>query len=881
MRHACWIALLALALVAPAEADDRASVQEKLRAQLGQKRVRLDVGGLPFGPFGLSAAQETKAGNFTGRVRFGGQDAQALVHFVPKKRGASQGDWLLAIQPPATNLGALFPLVSGSSADAFQLSRPTLVFSIKRLSAERALLGSDAAAFYGSFARVSLELQKGVTLLVTASPRAKTPIAKALDLLGVESPQLNLSGVVLRDFDLSALKEAREKGRLEQALKEGTELRAALPALRVRGLPSAFKTSSAYLAVTGEPGVGIGFGLTLSSSDGTRRSFDCQVRVRKVAPPLTGGKQAGKKGATKTPAPSEASKVTEITVVAGTTGKWENALGVKGLDLEEVRLLLSFDQAQQVGFGLRAAMKIGENRLLLAGKVKFHAATGVITGGLFEGSLDSLTSRDLISLANSIARRKGYRGKQLSAASIPEFGLKDVYVRYAPEGDHDLGIASGMALEGKLVAGGRTLLDVAGLVDQSGLVPTIRIQGEVADLAFGPLSLKDASIDINLALTTEPWFRFKGASKLLIKSKRIEVDVSRKRFYFELEDKVGGVYTANWKVSSPAKGKPTWSAAVSLRNDFSKTLEREVSASAARWAKKVERDFAAAQKKVRAARDKVADKDRGIELAKAKVRARRARNKQKLADAQTKVSQLDVKIAARQEVVDKRRAPLRKIAKSLKKKRDKAKKDYEAVKKARKKAKKLSPKRAGLRVKEGKKLSALGVAQAAYKTAAGKLTKALTKLDVKLGSLKTARKTALVALKAAAKVYEHTLAAGPVELDPVVASLITARGTAIAALVLAEEAVKLTGKVVSGAGRVTAWAAKHHGKVLVLDSAAFKAELGRFLKGSKASLTLKLRFLGDRKTITLKVSAGQLAEGGAFKLLWGKLKSSLKKAKKK
>ena len=53
------------------------------------------------------------------------------------------------------------------------------------------------------------------------------------------------------------------------------------------------------------------------------------------------------------------------------------------------------------------------------------------------------------------------QGYKPLAPAIPDFGLRGVEVLYAPMGgDHRLGIKSGMALKGTLIAFGKPLLDV-------------------------------------------------------------------------------------------------------------------------------------------------------------------------------------------------------------------------------------------------------------------------------------------------------------------------------------------------------------------------------------------------------------------------------------
>lgn len=871
---------LLVAFPAAAEAGPGAlEVRGKLRAQLdGSKSasLRLDVAGLPFGAVALSGARETSGGHFLGKTAFGKASVRALFHFVPERAGSDAGTWLLALKLNAKRLSDLAPLCRSTIVDQLDLATPILVFALGRVAAPRRRLDAEARAFYGAYATRSLELAKGVNLVTVATPRRGTLVAKALGLLGLGKLQLNLRGVVLKDFKLGELKEARDKGQLKQALQRDTELRAEIPRFRLPGLPQAFRTSSAFVAVTGEPGVGVGFSMTLGTGR-ARRTFDCAVSVRKIP-----AKAEGKKTPNETKQPTGVEQaepsITELTVVAGARGRWERAFGIPGFNLNEVRLLMSVDSSQQLGFGLRARMDLGSTRAMIAGKLELHAVTGAATGGMFAFRINSLGSGDLIHFANAVAAaRPGKRKRKVKLGGIPAFRLVDVSGRYAPlGGDHRLGIKSGIALKGKLFALKRQLLAVDAVVDQTTLVPTIRVWGRASRVDLGAIALERAAVDIKLGATLNPFFRVKGGSRILGASKHLDVDVDRKKLRFELTDKVAGVYEARWMASSPSRGKPSWDLDVRFKNHFHKTLERDVSRKALAWAQGVSSEFAQAERNLKRAQDGLSALDRKIAAARKEVRASRAKHQRNLTRAIQEVEKLDRAIAARRKEVDARHAGLRKVVNASRKKRDAARKKWERARARRKKAKGF--KKAKARAAETGAFSKKVAAEAEYKVISGKLTKALTKVDAKLASLHTARATAVGTLKATRAAHRALIKVGPVDADPRVAGLITERKTAEGVLITARAVVKATGAVAVAGLKVTAWAAKNHGRVIKLHAARFSAKLAAYRRGSKVTLRVRVSTLG-RKPVTHKVVVrpADLRGGRVFALVWRAIRPTLSK----
>jgi tetratricopeptide (TPR) repeat protein len=784
----------------------------------------------PFRDVRAELPTRTSDGGYAGRVSWGSRSVEARLAPVGEA-------WVLAYRLSAGRLSDLVPRLRGTLVDELDLTDPVLVYSLDKASVE---LPRESARFFGV---KKLEIERGVNLLSKVSPRKGSSVRAALDFLGIRIDGLILRGVVLKNFDVASLKQAEEEGELKKALRRGTELRVTLPEFRLRGLPESFECGRAFFFVTGEPGAGVGFGMTTASG----HDFDCSLSIRKTS---TGAK--------------------EVTVTASRKGRWENALDIPGFHLDETTLLLGVDSSQNVKFGLRADMAFGKKRVAIAGSVSFHAVTGVVTGCMFEGETDSLGSADLIALANAIGNGKG---KPLSADDLPDFGLTDVKFRYAPMGGDDrLGIESGLALAGRLHAFGRELAAVDGLMDQQTIIPTWKLKGHVADFDLGLVALRDAMVDIEIGPTTNPRFRVKGMSKMWISKKAVDVDIGRKRFHFEVLDRLDGIYLTHYKVTSPAAGRPSWNADARFRNDLTRTLERDVSKAAREWADRAESDFEKAEEDLDAAIANLDRIDAKIVATRAEVESERAAAMADMSRAEADVKRLDALIARRSQQLDAGIAKLKGAASSAKRKRDAAKKAWKKAVAATKRAPiHKKPKYKAIEVKRYKELveaeTALATANASVKTAQARV-------DPQLRSLQAARTSAVATLKATQVVYQKVTGGVSVDADPRIVGLKTEKVAANAALVVARETVEVTGKAVTGAARITAFAAENNGRLLMVDESRFAGQLARSLKGTKGEIRIRGRWLGEPKELRLRGSLDDVRRG-LVNLVWKALKKDL------
>ncbi|MEM6671795.1 MAG: hypothetical protein AAF726_03065 [Planctomycetota bacterium] len=849
---------LALALVTPAAAASSGAVADlRAAASNGGTMVLGDLPAFADGPLAeieIHAPVVTESGDVLGEVGLGGARGRAVLHALRTGIDGDSGGWALAIDADAARLSDLVPPLQGTIADSLALRRTAVVLSTATARVDEAAMSDEVAAFYASYfdtPRMMLDVASGVNVLTRVESGDGTAVDRALSTLGVEIDGVVLQGTVLKDASLSELREAKDKGRLRERLRESMELRAYLPPVDLAGLPSSYATGEASLIVSGRPGVGVAFRLVApGDTPETTKSFECRVDVA-----------AGDHGAT------------EVQVLGTAMGVWSDAFGIRGFDLTSPRLLLEVDSAQRVGFGVRAGLDVGSKEMQVAAKLKLHAVTGAIVGGFFEGSLDAVGSADLVALANAASEARGK--EPISDVAVPDFELRDLYLKFAPAGgDSDLGVSDGYALRGELHALGSRFGFVDGAMSFGGLVPDIALAGECGDIDLGALALKDAAVDVQLGANLDQRFRVAGETRLFGLSRGVDFDCGLTKIWFDTWEELSGVYRVEHHVSSPGSGRPTWTLRSSMRNDFSRTLEDEVADHALAWAQEVERDFAAAQRDLDAAKREVERLDGSIEAARAQVRKERAAHGKGLERAQANVASIDSEIDRLRREVNAARSKTKDSVTAKKKTRDRAHSAWRKAVAARKKAKVWDkPKRKAAEAKAYADYQAKNADYGASKAAYSATVAVPVDADPRIAALLGSRSAALTALRSA----ESLVRTFPVDSDPRVAGQIAGRATALAALDVAKGAVDVTGTAVAGAGRVTSWAASHSGAVLGVDEAGYGAKLAGYLAGNEVDFRAQVRFLGEPESIRVRLAPAEIADGRVIDRVWSALRASLER----
>jgi len=768
----------------------------------------------PFASIRAELPDRTAGGAYTGALAWGDDRADARLERLGET-------WVLSLRPPARRLLDLAEAPEDSVLAGVDLADPVLVVSPARFTAA---LPDEARRHFGVD---TLPLERGLNLFARVRIREGSPIRRFLAQQGLDLDGLLLQGVLLRDFDAEALKQAKADGKLKDALKKGSKLAVHLPRFRLKGLPAGFEQGHAYFFLTGEPGFGIGCTLTKD-----RQEFEAELALRRTE---TG--------------------TTEALLAASARGRWANAFGIDGFHVDGARLLVAMDSAQNASLGLRGDLVLGPKKVGIAGKVTVHAVTGAPTNVMLEGRLDEFSSADLVAIANAT---RGDR-RPLDARALPGFRIADVHVRYAPlGGDARLGIESGIAVRGTLHALGRRLGAVDGALDRQTQPATIRLHGDVADFAAGPLALQDAAVAIHMGPTANPYFRIRGKSRMWMSRKAIDVDVARTRMSWAVDDTLGGAYAASYRYES-SNGGLAWHGAVGFRNDFTRTLERDVSSRASAWAARTERDTRKTANDLAAAQRAVRNADHGIAAARATVQAERNAALNRLRAAEGEVERLDDALRARRAA---RERELQALRDTYAGRRTNASKKHRAWKKA-VQATKDAPlhKKPKYKAREAKAFAAYQAATVSRDAALAAYEARERAPDEQVVALQAARGTAARTLDVARKSYAKITGGVTVDADPRVARRIAERATAAAALGAARAAVQRIGTAGARAARVTAYAAKHNGQLLMVDAARLEGGLGASLAGTGGTLHLQVRWMGERKDLRLRCNLADVARG--------------------
>ena len=168
-------------------------------------------------------------------------------------------------------------------------------------------------------------------------------------------------------------------------------------------------------------------------------------------------------------------QISKASVSASLTGRvdaWDNAFDMAGLNLEDVVLTLGAESGAygaSMFIGLGAGIHIGDKEVAVAGLVR-AGSTGWDVA--FRGSVDSLTSDDLIDFANTINQGADPNAEEIPEDALGDFEVMDAYINFAPRGgDEALGIEDGFGIggefyeDGELLASGEFAVDLeAGVV---------------------------------------------------------------------------------------------------------------------------------------------------------------------------------------------------------------------------------------------------------------------------------------------------------------------------------------------------------------------------------------------------------------------------------
>jgi len=248
-------------------------------------------------------------GSLSGTATFAGQDAPVLLQYVGGESGGA-GQWLLAWRLPTRNLGELIPAMAAVANQGLQLATPVMIFSTQPVEIASSSMAAPVRDFYREVygdGAYSLHVEDGVNLVTSIELRGE--LLAGMQTLGVNPQGLVLEGVVLKNFDATTLRQARDQGRLISAVSKDAVLRARLAQGAIINLPDTFQVSEFALLVTGKPSVGVAFNMLVGAGS-DQRKFICEGLFLGGQP--QGGGMSG----------------FSITARSDDASLWRNALGI-------------------------------------------------------------------------------------------------------------------------------------------------------------------------------------------------------------------------------------------------------------------------------------------------------------------------------------------------------------------------------------------------------------------------------------------------------------------------------------------------------------------------------------------------------------------------
>lgn len=244
---------------------------------------------------------------------------------------------------------------------------------------------------------------------------------------------------------------------------------------------------------------------------------------------------------------SRASDV-EVAVKGEMQGDWKNAIGIKGLTIENPLLEVGINSEGSFDVLLAGTFLMGDEDVTVAADIVISPGAAFLpTAIALAGKINKLDFSAITKHGNSMA--KGKHGKKLKGGGFSGFNseLRNVAFAIMTPGSHlpaklaaELKIqGAGYALKGDLYINGREVGSASGYVSESG----IGIDGDIKPFKMGPLDLRSAKIDIASGVSVSPKFAFKGDMTLFKGFKeKFDLELSERQFKFYIDSQFGGLF---------------------------------------------------------------------------------------------------------------------------------------------------------------------------------------------------------------------------------------------------------------------------------------------------------------------------------------------------
>lgn len=309
----------------------------------------------------------------------------------------------------------------------------------------------------------------------------------------------------------------------------------------------------------------------------------------------------------------------EVLVSGDMRGDWKNAIGIKGLTLENPFLSVGINETGAFDLMMDGSIIVGSEKVRATIDAVLQPGAAFLPEAVaLAGEANKISFTDLTHLGKKHATLKGGGLKNVKAE------LRDLAFAFMTPGaslpadlESELHIeGAGMAMKAKLFINGKEAAEASGYVSTEGM----KFDGKVSPVKAGPIDLKDAELDIQAGPNVDPKFVMKGDIKLFKGFEdKFDLELQPDHFLFSSDMNFGKAFQVD--VLAESDGLKFGSG-----NDFKFEAElganydkafKDVLKGAVKAFQKGEHDIGNAQKKVKAAEHKVASLNTKIKKAKA------------------------------------------------------------------------------------------------------------------------------------------------------------------------------------------------------------------------------------------------------------------------
>lgn len=496
-----------------------------------------------------------------------GQVADASFSVVPAGDGGSTT--VVVVEPRDVVLGELFPVLDGNEiVGDLRLPNTAFVFA-----------GKDVKA--GSVPSLGqIRLPSGISLAGQIPGGVAPAIDDLKELLGMDpGAPLQLSGTI----PVGALTGGGGDFVLD----------ASLPAMSPGGSPEWFVSAQLGFRITSQPSVGIVGSMTLDIQ-GDVQTFEIEASVAKTPTGVA------------------------VEFVGRLGNPWVSPFDIEWMTLNQVVLKLGMEPGRGVTIGFLGDIVVGTKDLRGAMAITISPA-GAPTNFLFEAA--SAEGVSLGDLADVYALMTGEARPPVERV-LPAIEVRDIALRFAPQGDADLGVEQGFRLAGELWMsqgpGGR-LERIVG-VDLEISDRGIEADGYLTNFALGPVAFDETIVSLDVTARQQR-LAFSGGVDVAGNAVDVALGVSLTEMSFVTSIDFNGSGATVEIAADYGLANPGWRARAIMNEQFIRDVD---SATSLLLGSKVsdlnsqitngERALSAAQSSLRAARSTLSAAQRAVRV---------------------------------------------------------------------------------------------------------------------------------------------------------------------------------------------------------------------------------------------------------------------------